>query len=61
MKLLQAIVVLAPGILGTGAEATNLRRKLANSITFDNPTHHGKLVGYCLTFGKGCGKPAADR
>ena len=31
-----------------------------DTVTFDDPTHHGKLLDYCLTFKNDCGKPAAD-
>jgi len=39
---------------------THLRRRLLDTITFDDPTHHGKLVDWCLSFQTDCGKPAAD-
>ena len=31
-----------------------------DTVTFDDPTHHDKLLDYCLTFKNDCGKPAAD-
>jgi len=34
--------------------------QMQDTITFDDPTHHGKLVDTCLTFQTDCGKPAAD-
>ena len=66
MKLVQAIIILTPAIATTDARKltrnpTHLRRKLEeDSMTFDDPTHHEKLVDYCLTFETDCGKPAAD-
>ena len=44
------------------SKQSNLRRRrlLTDTVTFDDPTHHGKLLDYCLTFKNDCGKPAAD-
>jgi hypothetical protein len=62
MKLFQAIITITPLIISTDA-ARYLRRQLQeddNTITFPEPTHHGKLVDYCLTFKQDCGKPAGE-
>eukprot|EP00585_Thalassiosira_rotula_P022096 CAMPEP_0196223722 /NCGR_PEP_ID=MMETSP0912-20130531/47259_1 /TAXON_ID=49265 /ORGANISM="Thalassiosira rotula, Strain GSO102" /LENGTH=95 /DNA_ID=CAMNT_0041502839 /DNA_START=22 /DNA_END=306 /DNA_ORIENTATION=+ len=70
MKSIQAIVILIPiitTITTTDARISSsrnptrrLQRRLIDTITFDDPTHHGKLLDYCLRFGSECGKPAAD-
>ena len=71
MKIFQAIIILTPIIASSAKSSFNptryLRRELQeqdtqeDTLTFDDPTHHGKLVDYCLTFQDDCGKPAADR
>mmetsp|Transcript_27273 Transcript_27273/g.56864 ORF Transcript_27273/g.56864 Transcript_27273/m.56864 type:complete len:209 (-) Transcript_27273:49-675(-) len=71
MKSIQAIIVILIPIITTITTTDarisssrnptrRLQRRLIDTITFDDPTHHGKLLDYCLRFGSECGKPAAD-
>ena len=74
MKLDQAIIVMTSTIAIVHAKKFSsrnpthqLRRVLATSddyveetITFNDPTHHNKLVDFCLSFKTDCGQPAAD-
>jgi len=75
MKLDQTIIVLSSTIAIAHAKKSSsprnpthqLRRVedtsddyVEETITFNDPTHHNKLVDFCLSFKTGCGQPAAD-
>lgn len=44
----------------TSNQSNLRRRRLIDKITFDDPTHHGLRLDWCLNFRTGCGKAAAD-